>query len=96
MRDTTDRPEAVDAGMVHLVSTDVAKIVDAVTRLLTDKNEYLAMCRAHNPYRDGHACQRILVTLKNHQVILFWLSSWVISVCQRRQRLLPTGRKWWA
>lgn len=70
MRDTTERPEAVDAGTVHLVGTDVAKIVDAVTRLLTDKNEYLAMCRAHNPYGDGHACQRILATLKNYQVIL--------------------------
>ncbi|WON77094.1 non-hydrolyzing UDP-N-acetylglucosamine 2-epimerase [Serratia sp. UGAL515B_01] len=68
MRDTTERPEAVDAGTVRLVGTDVAKIVDAVTRLLTDQNEYHAMSRAHNPYGDGHACQRILEALKNHQV----------------------------
>nr|WP_255520010.1 UDP-N-acetylglucosamine 2-epimerase (non-hydrolyzing) [Serratia sp. PAMC26656] len=70
MRDTTERPEAVDAGTVRLVGTDVAKIVDAVTRLLTDEKEYHAMSRAHNPYGDGHACQRILAALKNHQVTL--------------------------
>lgn len=70
MRDTTERPEAVDAGTVRLVGTDVAKIVDEVTRLLTDEDEYHAMSRAHNPYGDGHACQRILEALKNHQVTL--------------------------
>ncbi|AIM19782.1 TPA: non-hydrolyzing UDP-N-acetylglucosamine 2-epimerase [Serratia marcescens] len=70
MRDTTERPEAVDAGTVRLVGTDVAKIVEAVTRLLTDESEYHAMSRAHNPYGDGHACQRILEALKNHQVTL--------------------------
>ena len=70
MRDTTERPEAVDAGTVRLVGTDVAKIVDEVTRLLTDESEYHAMSRAHNPYGDGHACQRILEALKNHQVTL--------------------------
>ncbi|MBH1930651.1 non-hydrolyzing UDP-N-acetylglucosamine 2-epimerase [Serratia rubidaea] len=70
MRETTERPEAVDAGTVRLVGTDVAKIVDAVGRLLTDENEYHAMSRAHNPYGDGHACQRILEALKNYQVTL--------------------------
>lgn len=70
MRDTTERPEAVDAGTVRLVGTDVVNIVDAVTRLLTDESEYHAMSRAHNPYGDGHACQRILEALKNHQVTL--------------------------
>ncbi|MGF6192383.1 non-hydrolyzing UDP-N-acetylglucosamine 2-epimerase [Serratia sp. 2723] len=70
MRDTTERPEAVDAGTVQLVGTDVARIVDAVTRLLTDEGEYHAMSRAHNPYGDGHACQRILEALKNNQVTL--------------------------
>ncbi|PLR34287.1 UDP-N-acetylglucosamine 2-epimerase (non-hydrolyzing) [Chimaeribacter californicus] len=68
MRDTTERPEAVDAGTVRLVGTDMAKIVQEVTRLLTDDNEYHAMSRAHNPYGDGHACQRILHALKTHQV----------------------------
>ncbi|MEB6334567.1 non-hydrolyzing UDP-N-acetylglucosamine 2-epimerase [Serratia rhizosphaerae] len=70
MRETTERPEAVDAGTVRLVGTDVATIVAAVGRLLTDENEYHAMSRAHNPYGDGHACQRILEALKNYQVTL--------------------------
>jgi len=68
MRDTTERPEAVDAGTVRLVGTDMAKIVQEVTHLLTDDNEYHAMSRAHNPYGDGHACQHILHALKTHQV----------------------------
>ncbi|WP_114194948.1 non-hydrolyzing UDP-N-acetylglucosamine 2-epimerase [Edaphovirga cremea] len=70
MRDTTERPEAVDAGTVQLVGTDTSKIVEEVTRLLTDENAYHEMSRAHNPYGDGHACQRILHALKNHQVKL--------------------------
>ncbi|PKE28254.1 UDP-N-acetylglucosamine 2-epimerase (non-hydrolyzing) [Rahnella sp. AA] len=68
MRETTERPEAVDAGTVRLVGTDAAKIVEEVNRLLTDKNEYDSMSRAHNPYGDGHACQHILVALKKHWV----------------------------
>ncbi|AJJ18271.1 MULTISPECIES: non-hydrolyzing UDP-N-acetylglucosamine 2-epimerase [Yersinia] len=70
MRDTTERPEAVDSGTVLLVGTNINKIVDAVTRLLTDEAAYHQMTRAHNPYGDGHACQRILEALKNHQVTL--------------------------
>ncbi|QTF06718.1 UDP-N-acetylglucosamine 2-epimerase (non-hydrolyzing) [Brenneria izadpanahii] len=67
MRDTTERPEAVEAGTVRLVGTDVVKIVDTVSQLLTDENEYQAMSRAHNPYGDGHACQRIVDAIKNYQ-----------------------------
>lgn len=59
MRDTTERPEAVDAGTVKLVGTDVTKITSALDRLLTDDTAYKAMSRAHNPYGDGQACQRI-------------------------------------
>ncbi|MGL4486021.1 MAG: non-hydrolyzing UDP-N-acetylglucosamine 2-epimerase [Yersinia sp. (in: enterobacteria)] len=70
MRDTTERPEAVDSGTVLLVGTDTDKIVNAVTSLLTDESAYYHMTRAHNPYGDGHACQRILEALKNHQVAL--------------------------
>jgi UDP-N-acetylglucosamine 2-epimerase (non-hydrolysing) len=70
MRDTTERPEAVDSGTVLLVGTDTDKIVNAVTSLLTDESAYYHMTRAHNPYGDGHACQRILEALKNHQVTL--------------------------
>ncbi|HEM8292500.1 TPA: UDP-N-acetylglucosamine 2-epimerase (non-hydrolyzing) [Providencia stuartii] len=70
MRDTTERPEAIDAGTVRLVGTDTQKIVNEVNRLLTDDAEYHEMSRAHNPYGDGHACQRILTALKSNQVKL--------------------------
>jgi UDP-N-acetylglucosamine 2-epimerase (non-hydrolysing) len=70
MRDTTERPEAVDAGTVRLVGTNRQHIVNEVTRLLRDEQEYQAMSRAHNPYGDGQACSRILSALKNNQVTL--------------------------
>ncbi|MFY2739637.1 non-hydrolyzing UDP-N-acetylglucosamine 2-epimerase [Pseudocitrobacter faecalis] len=70
MRDATERPEAIDAGTVRLVGTDSRRIVDEVSRLLHDENEYQAMSRAHNPYGDGQACERILSALKNNQVTL--------------------------
>ncbi len=63
MRDTTERPEAVDAGTVRLVGTDVERIVSEMHTLLTDTTAYEAMSYAHNPYGDGKACQRILETL---------------------------------
>lgn len=59
MRDTTERPEAVDAGTVKLVGTNVDTITGELTRLLTDADAYNAMSFAHNPYGDGKACQRI-------------------------------------
>ncbi len=64
MRDTTERPEAVDAGTVKLVGTDKQAIIDAVECLLTDEVEYNSMSRAHNPYGDGEACQRIVNRIK--------------------------------
>jgi UDP-N-acetylglucosamine 2-epimerase (non-hydrolysing) len=70
MRDTTERPEAVKAGTVRLVGTDTQTIVREVTRLLHDENEYQMMSRAHNPYGDGAACERILTALKKNQVKL--------------------------
>jgi len=70
MRETTERPEAVKAGTVRLVGTDTKHIVAEVTRLLHDDNEYQAMSRAHNPYGDGQACERILYALKNNRVSL--------------------------
>ena len=70
MRDTTERPEALDAGTVRLVGTDKQRIVEEVTRLLKDENEYQAMSRAHNPYGDGQACSRILEALKNNRISL--------------------------
>lgn len=59
MRDTTERPEAVAAGTVKLVGTDSDLIVEETNRLLTDQVAYEAMSRAHNPYGDGLASQRI-------------------------------------
>ncbi len=70
MRDTTERPEAVTAGTVRLVGTDKQRIVEEVTRLLKDENEYQTMSRAHNPYGDGQACSRILEALKNNRISL--------------------------
>lgn len=65
MRDTTERPEAVDAGTVRLVGTDIEKITDNVSELLNDAQAYAAMARAVNPYGDGKACQRIIAELRN-------------------------------
>lgn len=59
MRDTTERPEALESGTVHLVGTDYDKIVSEVSTLLDDASAYLAMSRAVNPYGDGKACGRI-------------------------------------
>lgn len=60
MRDTTERPEAVAAGTVKLVGTNVDKIVTGLRELLNNQLAYEAMSFAHNPYGDGLACQRIL------------------------------------
>ncbi|WP_370895420.1 non-hydrolyzing UDP-N-acetylglucosamine 2-epimerase [Chryseobacterium gossypii] len=59
MRDTTERPEAVEAGTVILVGTDKNKIVAETQSLLYDTVRYNSMGQLHNPYGDGHACQRI-------------------------------------
>lgn len=63
MRDTTERPEAVEAGTVKLVGTNTDKIITALEVLLKDEATYKEMSYAHNPYGDGKACQRILNTL---------------------------------
>ena len=60
MRDTTERPEALDAGTVKLVGTDYDKIVNEVSQLLEDEEAYEKMSKAVNPYGDGMACSRIV------------------------------------
>lgn len=65
MRDTTERPEAVEAGTVRLVGAECDKIVEAATHLLTDSAAYLQMSRAINPYGDGRACERIVEALES-------------------------------
>lgn len=64
MRDTTERPEAVDAGTVKLVGTDPAVIVAEATKLLDSADAYQTMARAHNPYGDGQAAARIATLLE--------------------------------
>ena len=63
MRDTTERPEALASGTVHLVGTDYDKIVNEVSTLLDDSAAYEAMSHAVNPYGDGKACRRIVCIL---------------------------------
>lgn len=65
MRDTTERPEAVDAGTVILVGTDEQLIVEETVRLLSDEQRYLEMSELHNPYGDGLACSRIVSYIDN-------------------------------
>jgi UDP-N-acetylglucosamine 2-epimerase (non-hydrolysing) len=65
MRDTTERPEAVEADTVKLVGTSVELITSSLTELLTDQASYAEMSRAHNPYGDGNACSRICDILAN-------------------------------
>ncbi|WP_315973606.1 non-hydrolyzing UDP-N-acetylglucosamine 2-epimerase [Stenotrophomonas maltophilia] len=64
MRDTTERPEAVDAGTVLLVGTDAGRIVAEATRLLDDEAAYQSMAHAHNPYGDGKAAARIAALIQ--------------------------------
>jgi UDP-N-acetylglucosamine 2-epimerase (non-hydrolysing) len=64
MRDTTERPEAIEAGTVKLVGTDAKMIVENVEGLLKDTDNYNRMSQAHNPYGDGKACERIVTFCK--------------------------------
>ena len=68
MRDTTERPEAVDEGTVRLVGTDKNKIVSEVNRLLESEDDYQVMARAHNPYGDGKATGRIVNAIKEKYI----------------------------
>ena len=67
MRDTTERPEALDAGTVKLVGTNYDKIVCEVSALLDNKKYYDQMSQAVNPYGDGKACQRIVKYISNEE-----------------------------
>ena len=68
MRDTTERPEAIEAGTARLVGTDTLRIVDAAVQLLTDPKAYARMARIVNPYGDGKACARIVDILLRLQL----------------------------
>ena len=64
MRDVTERPEAVEAGTVILVGANRERIVASVSELLENDTTYKRMSRAHNPYGDGNACERIVDVLR--------------------------------
>ena len=66
MRDTTERPEGVEAGTARLVGARAQSIVDHTSRLLDDREAYLAMANAVNPYGDGRAAERIVARVKRH------------------------------
>jgi len=66
MRDTTERPEALEAGTVKLVGTNPQAIINEAQKLLDDENEYNTMSKAHNPYGDGKACYRIIKFIKEN------------------------------
>ncbi len=65
MRDVTERPEAIQAGTVELVGTNKNRIITKVSNLIKDKTLFTKMSKAHNPYGDGKACERIIEVLKN-------------------------------
>ena len=68
MRDTTERPEGIEAGTLKLVGTDEERIYRECCRLLTDRSAYEAMSRAVNPYGDGHASERIVSILRGAEI----------------------------
>lgn len=68
MRDTTERPEALASGTVHLVGTDYDKIMMEVSTLLDDEEAYCKMSQAVNPYGDGRACSRIVRILNDEEI----------------------------
>ncbi len=67
MRDTTERPEAVEAGTVKLVGTDVDMMTSSINELMDNEESYDKMTFAHNPYGDGDACSKILDILANQK-----------------------------
>ncbi len=69
MRDTTERPEAVEAGTVKLVGTNKETIIKEAQKLIHDENEYNTMSKAHNPYGDGKACDKIVKFIKESNEI---------------------------
>jgi UDP-N-acetylglucosamine 2-epimerase (non-hydrolysing) len=78
LRDTTERPEAVEAGTVRLVGTEETAIVGATRTLLHDEDAYRAMAHAVNPYGDGHAAARTVAAMAHF-----------FGVGERREEFLP-------
>lgn len=70
LRDTTERPEGIDAGTLKLVGTECDNIYHAVKLLLTDEREYKAMSDAVNPYGDGFASEKIIKAISDHLEVM--------------------------
>jgi UDP-N-acetylglucosamine 2-epimerase (non-hydrolysing) len=70
LRDTTERLEAIDAGTARLVGTDPTRVLSETETLLHSEKAYQAMARAHNPYGDGRAAERIVAALRFHFSLL--------------------------
>lgn len=68
LRDETERPEAMEQGVVKLIGTDYERIIEEVQHLLDDKSAYKAMARGISPYGDGHAAEKIIKTLREYFV----------------------------
>jgi UDP-N-acetylglucosamine 2-epimerase (non-hydrolysing) len=68
MRNTTERPEAVEAGTVKLIGTDTAEIIKNIKLLINDKDVYSRMAFAHNPYGDGKACEKIVRIIQENKI----------------------------
>jgi UDP-N-acetylglucosamine 2-epimerase (hydrolysing) len=83
-RDTTERPEALEAGTARLVGTDRGRIVAQVEALLNDRHEYEQMAHAVNPYGDGHASERIVAALES-RVTRRASRTWVTAIRTRRR-----------
>jgi UDP-N-acetylglucosamine 2-epimerase (non-hydrolysing) len=66
LRDETERPEAVDEGVVKLVGPNYERIVNETQRLLDDESAYRSMARGVSPYGDGHGAERIVNVLREH------------------------------
>ena len=66
MRNTTERPEAIDAGTVILVGTDINKIVNETNLLLNNSDRYKRMSKLHNPYGDGNASRKIIQFIRDN------------------------------
>nr|WP_320109758.1 UDP-N-acetylglucosamine 2-epimerase [Rhodopseudomonas sp. P2A-2r] len=65
MRETTERPEGIEAGTARLVGANTCRIVEETFRLLDDEDAYACMARSHNPFGDGRASERIAKVLLN-------------------------------
>ena len=78
MRDTTERPEALASGTVHLVGTDYDKIINEVSTLLENESAYEKMSKAVNPYGDGKACSRIVAVLNGENPAPFEILSFIL------------------